>query len=67
LKVSLDPKKIVAARKALGLTQQQVADLAGMKQQNYARIESGKQTDPRISTARRIAKSLQTTIEAICD
>jgi transcriptional regulator with XRE-family HTH domain len=55
----LDPAKLKARREHLGLTQQQVADAAGMPQPGYARIESGRRNDPRLSTAQAIAKALR--------
>ncbi len=48
---------IVLRREKLGLTQQQLADLTGMKQPMLARIESGQMPAPR--TLQRLAKGLK--------
>jgi predicted transcriptional regulator len=44
-------------RKALGLTQRDVAKRSGLLQTNYSKIEQGK-TDPRFSTVQEIARAL---------
>ncbi len=46
-----------AARKRLGLTQQEVADKAGIISNTYSRIERGKQK-PKFETIKNIAKVL---------
>jgi len=46
-------REIVADRKAAGLTQQQLAKQAGIRQETLSRIESGKQT-PTARTLKRI-------------
>lgn len=61
----MDQSKLVARREELGLTQAEVAERAKMSQQSYARIESGKRTDPTMSTAERIADALNTTLDAL--
>jgi predicted transcriptional regulator len=55
----LSPSKLKRHRERLKLTQQQVADAAGMPQSAYARMESGARTDPRLSTAQAVAKALR--------
>lgn len=55
----LDPSKIKARREALGLSQAQAAERAGMRQPNWARVESGGRTDPELSTALRVAAALR--------
>jgi transcriptional regulator with XRE-family HTH domain len=47
-----------AARKKLGLSQEQVADLSGVHATEVSRIEAGKR-DPRVSTVKRLAKAVQ--------
>jgi len=49
--------KIVERRHALGLTQQELGDLAGFKQTYIARIETGT-TLPRVDTLIRLASAL---------
>ena len=61
----MDPAALKARREHLGLTQQQVADLAGMSQQAYARVETGDRCDPRLSTAERIADALKTSLDKL--
>ena len=51
-------EKIVERRKLLGLTQQEVADIAQLPQSYIAAFESGAKTDCNVSTARRIARAL---------
>lgn len=51
------PADLRERRKALGLTQRQVADAAGVSQPLIARIE-GASVDPRLSTLRRIVEAL---------
>lgn len=48
---------VVLRRKKLGLTQQQLAELIGMKQPMLARIETGQMPSPR--TLQRLAKGLK--------
>jgi transcriptional regulator with XRE-family HTH domain len=61
----MDPTKLLNARESLNLTQAQVAERAGMSQQAYANIEIGKRSDPKLSTAERIADALGTTVDAL--
>lgn len=44
-------------RKALGLSQQEVADSIGMKQQSYQRIENGR-SSPTLQTLKKILQAL---------
>jgi len=46
-------REIITDRKAAGLTQEQLAKRAGIRQETLSRIESGKQT-PSLSTLKRI-------------
>jgi transcriptional regulator with XRE-family HTH domain len=47
-----------AARKKLGLTQEQVAERSGVQAGEVSRIESGKR-DPQISTVLKLAKAVE--------
>ena len=51
-------------RKAKGLSQQAVADAAGVTRRNYARIESG-EAEPKTGTALRIASVLNFPVPSI--
>jgi DNA-binding XRE family transcriptional regulator len=50
-------REIVADRKAAGLTQQQLARRAGIRQETLSRIESGKHT-PKLATPKKIDRVL---------
>ena len=50
--------KIIRQRQRLGLTQQEVADRAGLKQEAIARLEAGKRM-PRFDTLLRVSNSLK--------
>src|SRR5438132_12091083 len=50
-------REIVAERKAAGLTQQQLAKRAGLRQETLSRIESGKHT-PTLKTLKKIDRAL---------
>jgi ribosome-binding protein aMBF1 (putative translation factor) len=50
-------KKILLLRLDEGLSQEELADKAGMKQSVISRIENG-ESEPRIETVNRIAKAL---------
>lgn len=49
---------LLAARKRLGLTQEQVAERSGVHATEVSRIEAGKR-DPKVSTLRRLAKAVE--------
>ena len=49
--------KIIKQRQRLGLTQQEVADRTGLKQEAIARLEAGKRM-PRFDTLLRVSNSL---------
>jgi transcriptional regulator with XRE-family HTH domain len=51
-------KNLRAARKKLGLTQEQVAERSGVQAGEVSRIEAGKR-DPRVSTLERLAKAVE--------
>lgn len=48
-----------AARKRLGLTQEEVAGRSGVHVTEVSRIEAGKR-DPKVSTLERLAKAVET-------
>lgn len=48
---------LIAARKAAGLTQTQLAEAAGMTQTGYSAFETGAR-NPRVAAAKRIADAL---------
>jgi DNA-binding XRE family transcriptional regulator len=50
-------REIVADRKAAGLTQQQLAKRAGLRQETLSRIESGKHA-PKLATLKKIDRAL---------
>ena len=50
-------REIIADRKAAGLTQQELADRAGIRQETLSRIESGKHT-PTLKTLKKIDRAL---------
>jgi transcriptional regulator with XRE-family HTH domain len=64
---TLSPAKIKAARQALGLTQEQLAERLGWQRQAFARIESGERVDPRFSTALQLAKALGKSVYELMD
>ena len=49
---------LLAARKRLGLTQEQVAERSGVHATEVSRIEAGKR-DPKVSTLLRLAKAVE--------
>jgi transcriptional regulator with XRE-family HTH domain len=51
-------KNLRAARKRLGLTQEQVAERSGVQAGEVSRIEAGKR-DPQVSTLERLAKAVE--------
>ena len=56
--------KIADLRKARGMTQQQLADMAGLAQQNLARVETGRYSS-RLDTLAAIAEALGCQLEFI--
>ncbi|HIH72108.1 MAG: Transcription regulator [Thermococcales archaeon 44_46] len=53
----IDPREIKKLRKELGITQEELAEKAGVTQAYIAKLESGK-VDPRLSTFNRILQAL---------
>ncbi len=61
----LNPTKIKARREALGLSQAQAAERAGMSASYYADLERGRYSDPRLVTLEQIAKALRCRLPAL--
>jgi transcriptional regulator with XRE-family HTH domain len=64
-RMGLDPKKILARRKAMGITQEQAGLAAGFEKlpkQTWARYESGRETNVKLDKAVAIAKALGVTV-----
>jgi DNA-binding XRE family transcriptional regulator len=59
----IDPAALRARRERLKLTQQQVADAAGIMREAYARVETGRRPDPQLSTAVAIAHALRCKVD----
>jgi transcriptional regulator with XRE-family HTH domain len=51
-------KNLRAARRRLGLTQEEVAERSGVQAGEISRIETGKR-DPKVSTLERLAKAVE--------
>lgn len=60
----LDAEKVAAARRAAGLTQQELAERVGAGRVTIARIEGGTQT-PSVELAIAIARELGQSVEAL--
>ncbi len=56
-------RDIIRERKAAGVTQAALADLAGMRQETISRVESGKHT-PTVRTIDRIERALTASSQA---
>jgi transcriptional regulator with XRE-family HTH domain len=55
-------ERIRAARKAAGLTQEELARRASMSLNGLALLEQGERTDPHYSTLRKLASALGMTV-----
>lgn len=53
------PSNLKVLREQRKLTQHQAAEMLGMKQQTYQKIESGKASDIKISTLKNICDTFQ--------
>lgn len=60
-----DGEKLRTLRTEAGMTQVQLAYRADVQPQTINRLETGKQTDPRITTVQAIASSLGCSVEAL--
>jgi predicted transcriptional regulator len=56
--IMITPRQVRLARIALGLSQQELAELAHTSRNTVSAIESGR-LDPRVSTLRRIVQALE--------
>ena len=56
---------VVAARKAMGLSQEAVARAAGISVNTVTAIEQGKVKDPAVSTMAALAAALETSIDRL--
>jgi transcriptional regulator with XRE-family HTH domain len=54
----LNHEEMRRLREDKGWTQSQAAELAGMTQPMWARMETGERPDPKVSTVERIAQAL---------
>jgi transcriptional regulator with XRE-family HTH domain len=61
---SLDTKLLKAARKARGLSQQALADMIGIEQQTFQRLEAGKR-DPSVKVLVRLCDALDVSADAL--
>lgn len=59
--------RIKAAREARGLRQDQSAELAGLSQAYWSRVETGDKKDPRVSTIVKIAKALGVRVSTLIE
>ena len=59
-------KNLRAARKKLGLTQEEVSERSGVQAGEVSRIERGKR-DPQVSTVEKLAKAVETTPGRLLD
>lgn len=57
--MTIEQERIKKRRKELKLTQKEVADRLGISQQAYQQLESGRTTDMRTSTLRRLCVILK--------
>lgn len=63
----IDPTKFQARRAALGLTQAQLAERAGMHQTRVSEIERGDNLDPRLSTIEALARALGCRVDQLLE
>lgn len=59
--MTIEQIRIKERRKALKLTQKDVANMLGISQPAYQQIENGRTTDMRISTLKKLCEVLKTT------
>lgn len=59
----MDCDRLKKRREELQMTQQEVADAAGIAQQAYARLESGERNNPTINTLEAIAQALRCRVD----
>ena len=61
--ISTIAKNIKKYRAKLGISQDRLSKLAGITLHTITKIESGATLDPRIETVKKIAKSLEVTVD----
>jgi transcriptional regulator with XRE-family HTH domain len=61
----LESNKVKKLRERLGLSQEKLARLADVSNNTIINIESGKQTNPTISTIKKIAKALNVSVDEL--
>lgn len=59
-------ERVAKERKKRDWTQQELAELAGVRYETINRIESGKHAEPRVYVAVALAKALGTTVDYLC-
>lgn len=64
-RAGIDPARLIRWRESLSLDQGELARRAGISQQLYSLIETGRRTDPKLSTALAIAAALGCRVEDI--
>jgi transcriptional regulator with XRE-family HTH domain len=63
----LNHTEIRKRREKLGLSQSQAAERAGMLRPNWARIELGNQSNPKLSTLGKVAKALRCKVASLIE
>lgn len=61
----VESNKVKKLREKLGLSQEKLARLADVSTNTIINIESGKQTNPTISTIKKIAKALDASVDEL--
>lgn len=61
----VESNKVKKLREKLGLSQEKLARLADVSTNTIINIESGKQTNPTISTIKKIAKALDVSVDEL--
>jgi HTH-type transcriptional repressor of puuD len=61
----MDGKRLAKLRKAVGLTQVQLANAAGVDPSLVSRIERGEVTKPAITTVQALARALRVTLDEL--
>ncbi|MCC7543694.1 helix-turn-helix transcriptional regulator [bacterium] len=61
----VESNKVKKLREKLGLSQERLARLADVSTNTIINIESGKQTNPTISTIKKIAKALNVSVDEL--
>ena len=59
----INRNRLVNLRKKYNYSQEEIAKMIGVSQQQYQRVESGHTKTPRLSTIRKLADALNTSVE----